>query len=92
MEYKLIKPIEVNGEVMETVEYDLDELTGEDVANAVKELQKRGIAVLMNETDQNYHAMLFSIASGLAFEDVKRMKLRDYTKVCNLVRDFFLED
>lgn len=91
-EYKLSKPIEINGELTEKITYDLDDLTGNDVSMAIRELGKKGIIVTMNETDQNYHAMLFAISAGLDFEDIKMLKIKDFTKVCNLVRDFFLND
>lgn len=91
-EFKLRKPIEIDGEMKEVLNYDLEELTGDDLSLAIKELGKRGIMVTMNETDQNYHAMIFSIASGISFEDIKRMKAKDYSNACNVVRDFFLED
>ena len=89
---ELKKPIEINGKETKEIEYDLENLTGADLQNAVKELGKRGLVVTVNETDQNYHAMLFAIASDLAFEDMKRLGAKDYSKACNAVRDFFLEE
>lgn len=91
-EYKLHKPVLIDGEKVEVIKYDLEELDGSDVETAIKELGKRGMMVTMNETDQNYHAMIFAIASGLMYEDVKRLKIKDFNKVCNIVRDFFLEE
>lgn len=91
-EYKFKKPVKIDGEERETINYDLESITGEDVTRAIKELAKNGIVVTIAETDQNYHAAIFAIASGLAYEDVKRFGLKDYVAVCALVRDFFLED
>ena len=91
-EYKLVKPIMIDDKMTSVLKYDLEELTGDDVSFAIKELGKRGMVVTMNETDQNYHAMLFSIAAGISFEDVKRLKIKDFNKVCNIVRDFFLAE
>ena len=89
---KLKKEIEINGKKTNEIEYDVDSLTGVDCQNAVKELGKRGMVVTVNETDQNYHAMLFSIASDISFEDMQRLGAKDYAKACNAVRDFFLEE
>ena len=91
-EYKLRKPIMINGELTTSLKYDLEELTGEDIANANKELLKRGIMVTVTEFDQSYHAMIFAIASGIAFEDVQRMKAKDYNRVCSIVRNFFINE
>lgn len=89
---KLRKPILIDGEEKTEIPYDLDSLTGEDVQHANKELSKRGIQVMVSEIDQNYHAMIFSIAAGLSFEDVSRLGVKDYNAMCSVVRDFFLED
>lgn len=89
---KLKTPIQINGEMTSEISYDLEGLTGEDVQHAIRELTKRNIQVLVAEVDNNYHAMLFSIASGLAFEDLKRLKLKDYTNMCSVVRNFFLSE
>ena len=89
---ELRKPIQIDGKEAKEIEYDLDSLTGADLQRAVKDLGKKGIVVTLNETDQNYHAMLFAIASDLDFEDMKRLGAKDYAKACNAVRDFFLEE
>ena len=48
--------------------------------------------VTVTEFDQNYHAMIFAIASGIAFEDVQKLKAKDYNKVCSIVRNFLLNE
>ena len=90
--YKFKNPTEINGEKVTEINYDLENMTGEDVAIAVRELAKHNTVVTFAETDQNYHAALFAQAAGIAFEDVKRFKLKDYNKVTSLVRDFFLNE
>ena len=90
-ELKLRKPFELNGETVEKITYDLDELTGNDIERAISDLGKKGIVVTLVETDQRYHAMLFAIAAGIAYEDVTRLPMRDFTKATTAVRDFFLE-
>lgn len=89
---ELKKPAKINGEEVTKIEYDLDALTGEDVADAIKMLAKNGVIVTMTETDSNYHAAIFAIAAGVDYLDIKRLGAKDYFKACNTVRDFFLEE
>ena len=91
-ELKLKTPVDIDGEKVESISYDLDRLTGDDIERAITELGKKGVVVAMVETDQRYHAMLFSIAAGIAYEDVKRLSSKDFVKATTAVRDFFLED
>lgn len=89
---KLKAPFDLDGEKVEEISYDLDSLTGNDIERAITELGKKGIVVAMVETDQRYHAMLFSIAAGMSYEDVSRLNIKDYQKATTVVRDFFLEE
>jgi hypothetical protein len=88
----LKKPVEINGEMVNEIKYDLESLTGNDVSDAIKMLAKHNTVVVMTETDQNYHAAIFAIASDLDYADIKRLSIKDYNKACNIVRDFFLEE
>lgn len=89
---ELKKPFELDGEEVTEIEYDLESLTGDDVEQAIAQLGKKGIVVTLVETDQRYHAMLFSIAAGIAYEDVKRLPAKEFSKATTAVRDFFLEE
>lgn len=88
---ELKKPFMLDGEEVTEINYDLDELTGNDIERAITELGKKGIVVTVVETDQRYHAMLFAYAAGIAYEDVCRLPLKDFTKATTAIRDFFLE-
>ena len=90
--YKLLKPIKIDGEEKTELEYDFDNLTGEDLQNATKDLTRNGMTVSVTELDTNYHAAIFAKSADIAFEDMKRLSARDYTKCTSLVRDFFLAD
>lgn len=90
-ELKLKKPFDLDGEKVETISYDLDSLTGAEIERAISDLGKKGIIIAMVETDQRYHAMLFAIASGMAYEDVTRLPAKDFMNATSAVRDFFLE-
>lgn len=89
---KLKKPFDLDGETVESISYDLDSLTGNDIERAITELGKKGVVVAMVETDQRYHAMLFSIAAGMSYEDVCRLPLKDFQSATTMVRDFFLAE
>ena len=89
---KLRKPIMVDGVEKTELEYDLDSLSGDDVKQAVNDLQNAGIMPTIVELDINYHAAIFAKATGLDFVDMSRLSARDYTKATALVRDFFLAD
>lgn len=89
---KLKKPIMIDGEERTEIEYDLEALTGNDIQQATKELNKSGIMVTTIELDSNYHAALFAKSADLMFEDMNRLSAKDYAKATTLVRDFFLTD
>jgi hypothetical protein len=89
---KLKKPIMIDGEEKTEIPYDLDKLTGNDIQQAVKELNRAQIVVTAIELDSNYHAALFAKAAGLMFEDMSRLGAKDYAKATTAVRDFFLAD
>lgn len=91
-ELKLKKPCAINGETVDVINYDLNELTGNDIERAITELSKKGIIVAMSETDQRYHAALFAISAGLAYEDITRLSAKDFATATTVVRDFFLAE
>ena len=90
--YELIRPIEIDGKEVKTLEYDFESLTGNDIQEMNKELARLGFQVGIAELDMNYHAAFFAKASGIAFEDLGRLNAKDYNKVVTMVRDFFLSD
>lgn len=90
--FKLTKPIKIDGEERTELEYDFDNLTGEDLQNATKDLARNGMTVTVTELDTNYHAAIFAKSADIAFEDMKRLSAKDYSKCTSMVRDFFLAD
>ena len=89
---KLKKAAMIDGEPKTEISYDLESLTGNDVDMALQECKHRGIQVGAIEIDPSYHMALFAQASGLAYEDVKRMGAKDCKNAIALVRAFFLSD
>ena len=89
---KLSKPVMIDGNEKTLLQYDLDNLTGNNFEMAFKKLAKSGHMVVMKETDHLFHVALFSEASGIDLNDLRRLSIRDYEKVGTLVRDFLLQD
>lgn len=91
-ELKLTKPVDINGEKKKVIKYDLENLRGDSLENAIKELQKAGYVPTVQETDPLLHAHIFAEAAGIDYTDVRRLSLKDYMKATGVVRDFFFED
>lgn len=89
---KLKTPVLINGEMVDKIEYDLEDLKGKDIQDAVKEMQQSGMIVGVLELDANYHAAIFAKAAGLSLADIAVLKAKDYNKAIMVVRDFFLFD
>jgi len=88
----LKKPVNINGELTEEIEYDLENLTGQDIQQIVRDLNKRSIVIGAVELDVNYHAALFAQAAGLSFDDISNLSVKDYNEATVRVRNFFLAD
>ena len=89
---KLKKAAMIDGEPRAEISYHLESLTGNDMDTALQGCKRRGIQVGAIEIDPSYHMALFAQASGLAYEDIKRLGARDCKNVIALVRAFFLND
>ena len=89
---KLKKAAMIDGEKKTEIAYDLESLTGNELDAAIQECKRRGIQVGVIELDPSYHMALFAQASGLAYEDIKRLGARDCKNAIALVRAFFLTD
>jgi hypothetical protein len=91
---KLSKPIDINGEKVSELEYNFEDMTARDKADATKAYKKAGNVVSVQELDPDYHLYLFAAAvkkanPSIEFEDVLRMSAKDAAKAEALVRDFF---
>lgn len=94
---KLSKAIHVNGDSVQELPYNLEDMTARDKAEATKTFKKAGNMVMVQELDSDYHLYLFAAAvkkvnPSIEPEDVLRMSARDAVKAEALVRDFFFLD
>lgn len=87
-EYKFVKPAKIDGEVKESIPYDLTMLNGSHIRHAKGELQRIGYHVAVKELDEVFHAAMFAEAAGISLADVERFSPRDYNNVADLARDF----
>lgn len=94
IEFKLSKSIDLNGEKVDKLPYNFEDMTARDKADATKAYKKAGNVVSVQELDPDYHLYLFAAAvkkadASIEIEDVLRMSAKDASKAEALVRDFF---
>lgn len=89
----LKKPILIDGEETKEIKYDFDNLTGADVEEVFKESTRSGYMVSASyELDPIIGGRMFAKAADLDFEDIKRLKVKDYTTAAGIARSFFISD
>lgn len=91
--YTFKQPAKIDGEAVDTIDYDFTAMNGSNIRHAKSELQKRGYTVAVKELDECFHAAMFAEAAGVSIEDVERFGMKDYNAVADIARDFlFGED
>jgi hypothetical protein len=91
---KLSKAIDINGEQITVLEYNFEDMTARDKAEASKEFKKAGNVISVQELDPDYHLYLFAAAAKKAndkidINDVLRLSAKDACKAEGLARNFF---
>lgn len=91
---KLHRPITIDDQEIKEIEYDLEALSGLDFIAAKKEVEKKGHAVLVQETDSAFHAALFARATQpkIHVDDIVRLGAKDFNAMCSAVRSFFISE
>jgi hypothetical protein len=94
---KLRYPLLVNGENIRELNYNLEDLTSEDMDKAAKFVKQTGDFASVIELDPNYHISIFRIAvtkqhPEITMLDLKRLKAKDHFEACKVVRNFFMSD
>lgn len=86
----LTEVVTVDGDGKNSIEFDFDDLTGQDIINTIDELRKlKHIVTGSYEMDPVVCASLFAKASGLKIEEMNILSARDYLRASNLGRIFF---
>lgn len=88
--HQLREPITFDGNTVNQIEYDMDQLSSIQYINLVKRLsKKRQIAV--PEVDMEVQISYFALATGIPVTVLKSQLVpSDYTQICGLVRTFLL--
>jgi len=86
---KLTKPVEWEGERVEELNLNLDDLTGIDLEAAEREWVLGGGAG-MAETSKAYLLAVAARATGKRVEILRRLNAKDYSKITVLVQNFLL--
>lgn len=94
---KLTKPIMINGEEVNELTYDFENMTARDKLNIGKRIKQDGIPVSVEELDTDYHFYVFAGAVTKANPDIDISELmvlnaRDAQRGASLARNFFYLD
>lgn len=97
-ELKLKNPIKINGELVEVVTYDANEIDGTLFAQAEAKRRENGgtAAAFATEVDFGMHqylgyAAIIAVNPSYSFEDMLRLKGRDVMEVVQIGRNFTLK-
>lgn len=88
---ELNKPLELDGESIEKIELNYENMTGADILDIDMELRALGITNGFS-TIHNHDALLLlsSRASGIISEDLKKLNAVDFLEVIMTTRNFFI--
>lgn len=86
---KLTKPVEWEGERVEELNLNLNDLTGIDLEAAEREWVLGGGSG-MAETSKTYLLAVAARATGKRVEVLRRLSAKDYSKITLLVQNFLL--
>ena len=86
--YKFTKPYQFDGVEFTEVEFDLDSVTGKDVSEAKKRLQREVPVCLILGADSDFCAHLLAIITKKPVEFYREMPARDYLELTQTVSNF----
>ncbi len=88
--HPLKKPMRIDGEEVNEITYDLDQLSPIQYINLVKRLSKKK-QIAVPEVDMDVQISYFALSSGIPVTVLKsQLATDDYTQICGLVRTFLL--
>lgn len=88
--HPLKKPIRIDGEEVNEITYDLDQLSPIQYINLVKRLSKKK-QIAVPEVDMDVQISYFALSSGIPVTVLKsQLATDDYTQICGLVRTFLI--
>lgn len=90
---KLSKPLIYEGETINEIKLDLDNLSVIDLERCERQARtmlKRKETMAVPETSKKYQSCVAAKASGLTIDAIRSLSARDYTAVCLEVMNFLL--
>ena len=90
MKIKLKKPVISMGKELDTIDIELEELTGNDLIEAEKQILQSGDAVIVTDFSRPYLIAIAARAAHLPIEALKFMDARDFTRITGEVRNFLV--
>lgn len=88
-EVKLARPIEVNGEKIDTIKLDLEKLTGADILAIEKELRLKQVS--FNILSQETQLAIAARAAGMIADDLQKLHWSDFLEVTAQVQLFLID-
>lgn len=91
--FKFSKPVEFDGEKVESINLDLDSLTGQDMMMIERQflsLSRENQANLMKEFSKEYQILIAARAAKLPVEFFSSIGARDFSGITIHVQNFFL--
>jgi hypothetical protein len=90
-EYKLSKPIEVDGKKIESLSLDLEGLTGQDIISCEYEFRDRsrpGEIIELIEVNKLFLTILAARAAKVPFELITKLSAKDFCRITVEVQAF----
>lgn len=86
--FELTTPIEIEGEKVTEIEYNLNRITGKTIRIAIQQLGRMEVGVPNLEFSPILHATLFAFAADLDFHIVEKFNMKDYRRAVEIVSNF----
>lgn len=93
MQFKLTKQIEINGQMVDQLDFDLDSLTPADLTYIKNRWMRSGGAAPMPMLDYDFAMRCVACAMKVPFEDLhQNMRMKDYMRLAQEVVSFFMQE
>ena len=90
MKIKLKRAVMHKGEELEVLDMPLEELTGNDLIEAEKQIIQSGEAVVVTDFSRPYLIAVAARAAHIPVETLKFIDARDFTRITGEVRNFLI--
>lgn len=94
MKYRLIKPIQFDGETIEEINLELDSLKGNDLLLVERQFLAMGDqnqAMMLKELSKEYQVVVAARAAKLPVEFFQEISAKDFSRITMQVQNFFVD-